>query len=104
MGGLRDERVTEPKENPEDKPVESTGEKPPVVNQDELNQVIHDLNGELFLIRGFSEIVKGRVGDDEAARKALRKIEERTHVLAKLSRQMRRWRREPQHEEPPLEE
>ena len=48
---------------------------------DSLKKIIHDLNGELFLIRGYVDLTKNLVENDEIATINLQKIMERTHAL-----------------------
>ena len=48
---------------------------------DSLKKIIHDLNGELFLIRGYVDLTKNLVENDEIATRNLQKIMERTHAL-----------------------
>jgi len=65
---------------------------PPLPNS--LRKIIHDLNGEIFLIRGYAELTLGLVPDDEAIRRHVLKILERTNELESIGKRLKERQRE----------
>jgi len=65
---------------------------PPPPNS--LRKIIHDLNGEIFLIRGYAELTLGLVLDDEAIRRHVLKILERTNELESIGKRLKERQRE----------
>lgn len=65
---------------------------PPPPNS--LRKIAHDLNGEIFLIRGYAELTLGLVPDDEAIRRHILKILERTNELEAISKRIKERQRE----------
>ncbi len=57
--------------------------------ENSLRRIIHDLNGELFLIRGYIDLTLSMVSDDEVAKSNLSKILERTDEFEKIIRRLR---------------
>ena len=53
-----------------------------------LRKIVHDLNGELFLIRGFADLSLGKIENNhpiaENIRKILRRTDELEHIIQKL--------------------
>ena len=60
---------------------------PPPPNS--LRKIIHDLNGEIFLLRGYAELTLGLVPTDEAIRRNVLKIIERTNELEAIGKRLR---------------
>lgn len=54
-----------------------------------LRKVIHDLNGELFLIRGYADMAMQHVADQEPARRNLQKMIDRSDHVEALLRELR---------------
>ncbi|MFW5883704.1 MAG: hypothetical protein ACOCVG_04985 [Verrucomicrobiota bacterium] len=55
-----------------------------------MNKAIHDLNGELFLIRGAVELTRNARHDASTLQAELEKIEERTHRMEQIVKDLRR--------------
>ncbi len=57
---------------------------------DSLRKIVHDLNGELFLIRGYADLSLGKLEEDhpiaENVRKILRRTDELEHIIQDLRR------------------
>jgi nitrogen-specific signal transduction histidine kinase len=64
-------------------------DKLPENNQDSIRKIIHDLNGELFLIRGNTELASEGMDPDCENRKHLDNIMERTDAINLLVQRLR---------------
>jgi len=54
-----------------------------------LRKIIHDLNGELFLIRGYADLAMHNLDDQDLARKNLQKMIHRSNQVATLLMDLR---------------
>lgn len=61
----------------------------PDKTEDSIRKIIHDLNGELFLIRGNTEFATDAVAKDSPARQHLDNIMERTEEINVLVQRLR---------------
>lgn len=55
-----------------------------------FRKIVHDLNGELFLIRGYAELTLEQSVDNEIARRNLKKLLERTNQVEATLQELRR--------------
>lgn len=49
-----------------------------------IEQLAHDLNGEIFLIRGYTELLQARLQDSPDEMALLKKLEARTDALSEV--------------------
>lgn len=68
--------------------------KNPLPAPDSLRKIIHDLNGELFLIRGYTDLTLNVVKDNPIATNNLNKILERTQALEDIIKTLRKRQQE----------
>ena len=61
----------------------------PKSSGDTIQKIIHDLNGELFLIRGNTELAGEDIDPNSEARKHLDNIMERTEAINLLVQRLR---------------
>lgn len=61
----------------------------PEPSTDTIRKIIHDLNGELFLIRGNAELALDEVSKDSLVYRNLNQIMERTDALSALASRLR---------------
>lgn len=54
-----------------------------------VRKFVHDINGEIFLIRGYADLTLGLLDDNETARQNLYKLLERTDELERYVRALR---------------
>ena len=54
-----------------------------------LRKIIHDLNGELFLIRGYADLAMHNLDNQDLARKNLQKMVDRSDTVAELLMDLR---------------
>lgn len=47
-----------------------------------IEQLAHDINGEIFLIRGYTELLQARLQDNPSELALLQKLEARTEALS----------------------
>ena len=70
--------------------MQSSGFTPP---PNSLRKIIHDLNGEIFLLRGYSELTLGLCTDHPAIKKnitrMMERIEEIDAIMARLQKKQR---------------
>ncbi len=59
-----------------------------------LRRIIHDLNGELFLIRGFADITMVSLSDNEVAKKNVTRILERSDEFENIIKRLRKKQQE----------
>ena len=59
-----------------------------------LRKIVHDLNGELFLIRGFADLTMNSLRDTEAAKKNVTKILERSDEFESIIKRLRKKQQE----------
>lgn len=58
-------------------------------SEDSIRKIIHDLNGELFLIRGNAELASEGLDPNSETRKHLDNITERTNAINRLVQRLR---------------
>ncbi len=56
---------------------------------DSLRKIVHDLNGELFLIRGFADLTLGKIENNHPIADNIRKILRRTDELERIIQTLR---------------
>ncbi len=54
-----------------------------------LRKIVHDLNGELFLIRGYADLTLGKIEKDHPIAENIRKILRRTDELENIIQKLR---------------
>lgn len=54
-----------------------------------LRKIVHDLNGELFLIRGFADLTLGKIENNHPIADNIRKILRRTDELERIIQTLR---------------
>ena len=59
------------------------------LEKDSLRKIVHDLNGELFLIRGYAELTEPLVEEMPLAADHLRKILARSYELEKIIKKLK---------------
>ncbi len=59
--------------------------------QTRLRKLVHDLNGELFLIRGYTEMSLEQIGDNERANRNLKKMLDRANTVEQLIHRLREF-------------
>ncbi len=57
---------------------------------DSLRKIVHDLNGELFLIRGYADLTLGKIEAHNPIAENIRKIIRRTDELENIVQNLRR--------------
>ncbi len=57
---------------------------------DSLRKIIHDLNGELFLIRGYTDLSLGNFEENHPIAEYMRKILRRTDELERIIKILRK--------------
>lgn len=57
--------------------------------EDSVRKIVHDMNGEIFLIRGHVELARHTCKDFKT-KKQLESIQERTNALDALSKRLRK--------------
>ena len=56
---------------------------------DSLRKIVHDLNGELFLIRGYADLSLGKLEENHPIAENMRKILRRTNELEQIIKNLR---------------
>ena len=56
---------------------------------DSLRKIVHDLNGELFLIRGYADLSLGKLEKNHPIAENMRKILRRTNELEQIIKNLR---------------
>ena len=59
--------------------------------QIKLRKLVHDLNGELFLIRGYTEMSLEQIGENDLANRNLKKMLDRADVVENLIQRLREF-------------
>ena len=54
-----------------------------------LRNLIHDLNGELFLIRGYLDLIHGEIKDNQQVMDNYDRIQERLNEVERIIKNMR---------------
>lgn len=58
-------------------------------NEDSIRKIIHDLNGEIFLVRGNAELTLDQLPADSDSRRGLEQIMERVEEINKIVLRLR---------------
>jgi hypothetical protein len=59
-------------------------------SKDNLDELIHDLNGEVFLMRGHIDLAVEKTGDHKVLRTELKILRKRTDEIQRIIQEMRK--------------
>ncbi len=62
---------------------------------DTLGKIIHEFNGELFLLRSYADMAASQADDPNMVKKQMEKIEDRIEHLVSISQQLKQLRDRP---------